>query len=141
MLRTSLLLLFLVISGQHLIAQSVTGAWYGRADVVVSGVNNNYLTELVLRQKGNEVEGIFGYYFKDTYQSFFIRGSYNRKTREIYIRNMPIMHYRSNTKNGIECPMEFEGMLTVNQVTSSLKGSFFSDDKYKYTCPKIRVNF
>lgn len=141
MRRTTLLLLFFAVSGQYLIAQSVTGAWYGRADVVVSGVNNNYLTELILKQKGNEVEGIFGYYFKDTYQSFFIRGSYNRKTREIYIRNMPIMHYRSNTKNGIECPMEFEGMLTVNQVSSSLKGSFFSDEKYKYTCPQIRVNF
>jgi hypothetical protein len=33
-------------------AQSVTGSWYGRADVVAGGINNNYLTELILKQKG-----------------------------------------------------------------------------------------
>ena len=140
MLRTLLLLLF-ALPVQYLTAQSVTGAWYGRADVMVQGINNNYLTELILRQKGDEVEGIFGYYFKDTYQSFFIRGSYNKKTREVFIKNMPVLFYKSNTRNGIECPMEFEGMLTINKVSSSLRGYFYSDAKYKYTCPQIRVNF
>ena len=65
--------------------QTVTGSWYGKADVMTGGSNNNYLTELILKQKGNEVEGIFGYYFKDTYQSFFIRGTYNPKTRAIVV--------------------------------------------------------
>jgi hypothetical protein len=122
-------------------AQSVAGSWYGKADVVARGVNNNYLTELILKQKGDEVEGIFGYYFKDSYQSFFVRGTYNKKSRELRINNLPILFHRSETRNGIECPMHFQGILMVSQVKRSLRGSFFSDDKYKYTCPELRVSF
>ncbi len=122
-------------------SQSLTGAWYGRADVIAEGNNSNYLTELILRQKGNEVEGIFGYYFKDTYQSFYIRGSYNPNTREVLIRNLPMLFYASTGREGIECPMNFSGRFIVSQVSRTLTGSFFSDDKYKYTCPEIRVNF
>jgi hypothetical protein len=68
------LLIILVSSLQFTSAQNVRGSWYGRADVNIAGSNSNYLTEFVLKQKGNEVEGLFAYYFKDTYQSFFIRG-------------------------------------------------------------------
>ena len=41
-------------------AQLVSGSYYGHADVDLSGVHNNYLTELVIKQKGTRVEGIFG---------------------------------------------------------------------------------
>jgi hypothetical protein len=122
-------------------SQNITGSWYGKADVVARGVNNNYLTELILKQKGNDVEGIFGYYFKDSYQSFFIRGTYDKASREVHIKNLPVLFYKSNTRNGIECPMNFEGILMVSQVRKSLRGSFYSDDKYKYTCPELRVSF
>ncbi len=122
-------------------AQSVTGSWYGKADVIAQGTNNNYLTELILKQKGNEVEGVFGYYFKDSYQSFFVRGSYDKETREVNIRNLPMLLYASTSRNGIECPMNFVGTLMVSQVKSSLNGSFYSNEKYKYTCPELRVNF
>lgn len=122
-------------------AQNVTGSWYGKADVVARGVNNNYLTELILKQKGNEVEGIFGYYFKDSYQSFFIRGTYDKNSREVHIKNLPVLFYKSDTRNGIECPMSFEGILMVSQVRKLLRGSFYSDNKYKYTCPELRVSF
>ena len=74
MLRTLSLLLSIIISNFS-IAQTVTGSWYGKADVVLDGNHNNYLTELILKQKGNDVEGVFGYYFKDSYQTFFIRVS------------------------------------------------------------------
>ncbi len=119
-------------------AQTITGSWYGKADVNLASSANNYLTELVLRQKGDEVEGIFAYYFKDSYQSFFIRGTYDKNTREIHIKNIPVLHYKGPS-NGIECPMNFLGILMVSQVKSTLNGYFYSDDKYKYTCPELRV--
>lgn len=121
-------------------SQNVTGSWYGKADVVARGVNNNYLTELILKQKGNEVEGIFGYYFKDSYQSFFVRGTYDKNSREVRIKNLPVLFYKSDTRNGIECPMNFEAILMVSQVRRLMRGSFYSDEKYKYTCPELRVN-
>ncbi|MBC7829990.1 MAG: hypothetical protein H7122_19750 [Chitinophagaceae bacterium] len=122
-------------------AQTITGSWYGKADVMIGGSNNNYLTELILRQKGNEVEGIFGYYFKDSYQSFFIRGTYNAKSRQIKINKIPVIFYASTTRDGIECPMDFIGILMVSKVKNTVSGAFYSDDRYKYTCPEIRVNF
>ena len=140
-MRQTLFLFFLFTQAITADAQTVTGSWYGRADVNSSSGANNYLTELVLKQKGDEVEGVFGYYFKDSYQSFFVRGTYNRTTREVHIKNLPILYYKGSAINGIECPMNFIGTLMVTQVGSSLKGNFYSDDKYKYTCPQLRVSF
>src|SRR5438552_17038545 len=132
MLRIILVLSFL-IPGQFVISQSISGSWYGKADVVVAGVYNNYLTELVLKQRGNEIEGVFGYYFKDTYQSFFVRGTYDKETRAVNIKNLPLLFYQSrSTQNGAECLMDFEGLLRVSQVKSSMNGSFYTIDKYKY---------
>ena len=129
------------LSIQSMHAQKhVTGSWYGRADVMAAGATSNYLTEFILQQKGNEIEGIFGYYFKDSYQSFFIRGTYNPKTRLINIRNIPLLFYGSPTRTGIECPMHFRGTLMVSKVSSTIKGNFYTEPKYKYTCPELRVN-
>lgn len=130
----------LFICMQSSFAQNVKGSWYGRADVVVPGSASNYLTEFVLKQKGNEIEGIFGYYFKDSYQSFFVRGSYNQKTRQVNIKNLPLLFYASSSRNGIECPMHFQGTLMVSKVSSILKGIFYTENKYKYTCPQLTVN-
>lgn len=122
-------------------AQSASGSWYGKADVAAQGSHSNYLTELVLKQKGNEVEGVFGYYFKDTYQSFFVRGKYNPGTREVTIPNLPMLLYASTSRNGIECPMSFVGKLLVSQAKSTMNGSFYANEKYKYTCPELKVSF
>jgi hypothetical protein len=141
MLRIILAFLFL-IPGQFAISQSLSGSWYGKADVVVAGVYNNYLTELVIKQKGNEVEGVFGYYFKDTYQSFFVRGTYDKETRAVNIKNLPILFYQSrSTHNGAECLFNFAGLLRVSQVKTVMNGSFYTIDKYKYTCPEMRVTY
>ena len=139
MFRLYVTILFSLFAGaMH--AQTVKGAWYGRADVVTPGASSNYLTELILKQKGTDVEGIFGYYFKDTYQSFFIRGTYDPKTRMILIKNIPLLFHASPTRTGIECPMNFQGRLMVSKVSSTLKGSFYTEPKYKYTCPELTVN-
>jgi hypothetical protein len=141
MKMTRMLLLFITLLFVHAApAQSVGGSWYGKADVMMKGASSNYLTELVIKQKADEVEGIFGYYFKDVYQSFFVHGTYNKKTRQVNIPNLPLLFYASATKNGIECPMNFQGTLMVSKVSSTLKGSFYTDPKYKYTCPELRVN-
>lgn len=137
-----ILVLSLVLTGRFVFSQSISGSWYGKADVVVSGMANNYLTELVLKQRGDEVEGVFGYYFKDSYQSFFVRGTYNKETRAVRIKGLPMIFYRSSsTQYGAECMMDFIGTLRVSQVKSSMSGSFLTIDKYKYTCPEMRVNF
>ncbi len=126
--------------GAH--AQSVTGSWYGVADAVNAGPNsNNYLTELIIKQKGDDIEGVFGYYFRDGYQSFFFRGKYNAKTRLISIKNIPVAYFRNRDIDGIDCPMDFSATLMVSQVKSTLKGSFTSQPKYRYTCPELRVSY
>jgi hypothetical protein len=122
-------------------AQNISGSWYGKADVMIQGSHNNYLTELILKQKGNVVEGIFGYYFKDSYQSFFIRGTYNAKTRAVSINKIPIIFHGSVNRNGFECPMDFYGILMVSRLKNTVQGSFYSIEKYKYTCPDLRVTF
>ena len=137
-----ILLLFSTFILAHVsFCQTMTGSWYGKADVMIQGSHNNYLTELILKQKGNEVEGIFGYYFKDSYQSFFIRGTYNPKTRAISLNRVPVIFYASANRDGVECPMDFHGTLMVSKAKNTVKGSFYSDAKYKYTCPELRVNF
>lgn len=140
MLKKTLLLLS-IFAAHYAGAQTVTGAWFGRADVVDQGNQNNYLTEFILKQKGDEVEGVFGYYFKDSYQSFFVRGTYNKTTREVLIPNLTMFHYSASTRGGIECPMSFYGKLMVSQAKSTLSGSFITEPKYKYTCPELRTSF
>jgi hypothetical protein len=130
-----------LISFQVSYAQSATGSWYGKADVMIQGNHNNYLTELILKQKGNEVEGIFGYYFKDSYQSFYIRGTYNPKTRAVIINRIPIIFHGSADRDGFECPMDFRAILMVSKAKNTIQGTFYSIEKYKYTCPDLRVNF
>lgn len=133
------LFIILFFALKSLPAQQIKGSWYGRADVIAAGATSNYLTEFVLKQKGNDIEGIFGYYFKDSYQSFFVRGDYNPKTRTVNIRNIPMLFYGSPTRTGIECPMHFVGKLMVSKLSSTLSGTFYTDAKYRYTCPELRV--
>jgi hypothetical protein len=123
-------------------AQKVTGYWYGQANVEIAGIHNNYLTELIIQQKGNEVRGFFGYYFKDIYQSFLVKGSYNPATREVIIKNIPIIYFNTNsTVNSVDCITSFYGTMIASRVKSSLTGYFFRDTKYEYTCPDLRVHF
>jgi hypothetical protein len=123
-------------------AQTVSGSWFGRADVDLTGIHNNYLTELVIKQKGTRVEGIFGYYFRDKYQSYFIHGRFNPKTREIIILNLPVIYFNSNsTVNSIDCITNFRGILINSKVSSSLSGTFYHDEKFKYMCPDLKVSY
>lgn len=141
--RSSVLFLFIVFCFPIVsIAQTINGSWYGKAEIILEGSHNNYLTELNLKQKGSSVEGIMGYYFKDQYQSFFIRGKYNAKSRLLVIDDVPIVYFRSNeTKPSVNCIMDFEAILTVSKIKSNLKGFFMRSDQYKYTCPDMNLSF
>lgn len=120
-------------------AQTISGSWYGNANVVLEGRHNSYLTELILKQKGDEVEGIFGYYFRNGYQSVFVRGQYDKKTRRVRINQIPITYFRSKNIDGVDCYMNFEGQLMIARVETHLNGYFTTDPRYKYTCPELRV--
>jgi len=122
-------------------SQNITGSWYGRADVDMEGLHNNYLTELILKQSGDEVSGVLGYYFKNMYQSIYVRGSYDKKSRQVVIKNIPFIHFRSSIDSRADCPMDFVGTLMVSKVQSSIQGFFLRQEKYRHTCPDIRVNF
>jgi hypothetical protein len=140
-MRLLLLLLFTALSF-CIDAQTVTGSWYGITEAVNKGSNNNnYLTELIIKQKGNDVEGVFGYYFRSGYQSYYIRGTYNPNTRKLVIKNIPVTYFKSLNIDGIDCPMDFTAVLFVSKVVKSLTGSFKSQEKYKYTCPELKFNY
>lgn len=141
-LMQRLFYIFCLLAAHNLSAQTATGSWYGKADVEMAGMHNNYLTELVLKQKGNRVDGIFSYYFRDKYQSFFVHGRYNPKTREVIILNIPVIYFNSNsTVNSIECNTNFIAVIINSKVNSSLKGAFYHDERYKYMCPDLKVNY
>src|SRR5579863_7894057 len=141
-MRTFFYIVLLIAAPVLLRAQTITGSWYGRADVDLTGMYNNYLTELVIKQKGTRVTGFFGYYFRNKYQSFLIHGTYNPTTREIIIRNLPVIYYGSNsTINSIDCMTNFRGLLITSRAGTKLTGAFYHDAKYKYMCPDLKVNF
>jgi hypothetical protein len=123
-------------------AQLVSGSYYGHADVDLSGIHNNYLTELVIKQKGTRIEGIFGYYFRDKYQSYFVHGHYDPQTHEITILNLPMTFYGSvSTANSVDCITNFKGVVIHSRMGSTVRGTFYHDEKYKYTCPDIKVTY
>jgi hypothetical protein len=136
-----LILISLLFIGLRSEAQTLAGSWYGKADVVLDGTFNNYLTQLIIKQKGNKVEGIFGYYFRNGYQSFYVKGTYDPKTRQVSIKDIPVVFYKENSIDGVTCNMSFEGTLRVSKVGSFVRGNFLSEGQYKYTCPELRVLF
>ena len=121
----------------QLFSQSPTGYWYGAANVKLKNTYSNYLVELILEQDKNNVKGVLNYFFKNTYRSIPIRGTYNSATRLIYISNIPVSYYGSYYNRDVDCAMNFAATLRVSQVSSVLKGSFLSKPEYKYTCPEI----
>jgi hypothetical protein len=133
---------FLIVVPGLSSAQLVSGSYYGHADVDLSGIHNNYLTELVIKQKGTRIEGIFGYYFRDKYQSYFVHGHYNPQTHEITILNLPMTFYGSvSASTNVDCITNFSGKVIHSRMGSTVQGTFYHDEKYKYTCPDIKVTY
>jgi len=130
-------LLITLLFTLQVFSQSPTGYWYGAANVKLRNTYSNYLVELILEQDKNNVKGVLNYFFRNTYRSIPIRGTYNSNTRLIYISNIPVSYYGSNYNRDVDCAMNLAATLRVSQVSSVLKGSFLSKPEYKYTCPEI----
>src|SRR5258707_1330697 len=81
MKKTTTLLVLLVSVACY--AQSVSGYWYGNANVKSNSSANNYLVELILKQDRTQVKGIVNYYFKKTFRSIKINGNFNSLTRQL----------------------------------------------------------
>jgi hypothetical protein len=136
-----LLIFIFLLSGLKVsFAQSISGNWYGKADVILQGNFNNYLMELNLRQDGSEVEGVISYYFRESYQSFYIRGEFNKSSRVMHLKNIPMSYFRSVDINPVECLMDMEATLTVARSSSSLRGTLKAHKDYRYTCPDVVFN-
>ncbi|MBA2746879.1 MAG: hypothetical protein H0U44_11700, partial [Flavisolibacter sp.] len=117
-------------------AQNVIGYWYGTANAEF-GTSNNYLVELILKQNQTSVQGIMNCYFKNTFRSYKINGSYNSMTRELLLVNLPIPYSGASNNPEIDCMMDFKGKHMVAVAGSSLTGRFIGREGYKYTCPEI----
>ena len=131
-----LLIIGLLLSLQ-LFSQSPSGYWYGAANVKLRNSYSNYMIELILEQDKNNVKGVLNYFFKNTYRSVPVRGTYNANTRLVYISNIPVSYYGSLYNRDVDCAMNLAATLRVSQLNSVLKGSFLSKPEYKYTCPEI----
>lgn len=118
--------------------QSVEGYWYGTGTVVSTANSNNYLTELVLKQKGNKVTGTLNFYFRDSLFSKKVEGIYNNSNTQLTFKAIPIIFYKSvNTELGVDCSMLGSFQLITARAGSFLNGSLDADESHKYTCPSI----
>ncbi len=138
-MKKASLLLTLFLSLQTF-SQSVSGYWYGAANVKSNNSTNNYLVELILRQDRTQVKGVVNYYFKKTFRSLKINGNYNSLTRQLTLFNIPLTYHGSIEDLEVDCMMDFAATLRVAKVSSNLVGSFRGKPEYRYTCPDVNFN-
>jgi hypothetical protein len=138
MKKTSLLLI--LFFSLHTFSQSVSGYWYGAANVKSKSSTNNYLVELILRQDRTQVKGIINYYFKKSFRSIKINGNYNSLTRQLTLFNIPLTYHGSLDDLEVDCMMDFAATLRVAKASSNLVGSFQGKPGYRYTCGDINFN-
>jgi hypothetical protein len=112
------------------------GAQNGTANPEIGG-GNNYLIEIILNQNKTSVNGIMNCYFKNTFRSFKVNGSFNSLTRELALFNIAIPYAGSANNLEVDCMMDFNGRLLAAVAGSSLTGKFTGREGYKYTCPEI----
>jgi hypothetical protein len=118
-------------------AQNLDGFWYGHANVLNGASANNYMVELILKQKGSSIDGIVNYYFRNTFRSFKIKGAYNTGNRYLSLYNIPVTYFASTTSFQVDCMMNFEAQLRAAKAGSNLAGRFVGTAEYKNTCPDI----
>lgn len=136
MKKIFLLLCFFAATGASA-QKNIQGFWYGTANVQNGGSANNYLLEVVITQAGSGVQGVLNYYFRNTFRSVPLKGSYNATTRQLHISDIPITYHASTQATEVDCIMDFVGILRVSKNGSKLNGRFVGKPEYKYTCPEI----
>ncbi len=138
-LRVYLILMLLLPGSFASFSQNVTGNYYGIGNIIKDGNYSQYLTELILVQKGKKITGEFNYYFKSTFIPSRVSGAFNNDTRLLELDIFPLLNYKAVSSNGADCPMRGFFMLTLSKIETILTGHFESVDAYKYTCPSIFI--
>jgi len=134
-----LVFLFLGTKGN---SQSVEGKWYGIGRVQMEDASDNYMAEMILKQDGKQVKGEFNYYFKDRQKSHKIEGSFDKNTRILLIKGLPVIFYRTNdTKKSVESVMTGRFELRVSKTASVLNGLLTSNVEHQYMVPDIKYRF
>ena len=134
-----LILFFLAFKGN---AQSVEGKWYGIGRVQMEDASDNYMAEMILKQDGKLVKGEFNYYFKDRQKSNKIEGSFDKNTRILIIKGLPVIFYRTNdTRKSVESVMTGRFELRVSKTASVLNGMLTSNADHQYMVPDIKYRF
>ncbi len=132
--------IFFLLISLYAHSQSVSGYWYGFANVKGVSSANNYMLEMILQPEQGYVKGIINYYFKNTYRSIQVKGNFDKTTRQLSLYNIPIPFYGSNANMEIDCHMNMRTTLRVAKTASNLTGSFISLPEYKYTCAELNVD-
>ena len=122
-------------------AQSVNGEWYGVGVVKRGEENNSYLSELKIKQAGRKITGEFNYFFRSVEIKTKISGTYDSKTRTLFLNTNPVLNFQAKNANGADCPMEGIFTLKVSRVETTLSGQFGAISDYRITCPPIDVRF
>ena len=138
-MKKILLLLFLAAT-LSASSQTVAGYWYGTASVANTTSASNYLVELILKQNNTAVQGIINYYFKNTYRSIQVKGSYNANTRQLSLVNIPVPWFGSRVGMEVDCPMDLLAFHRVAKAGSNLTGKFVGREGYRGTCPDINFD-
>ncbi|HEY1019740.1 MAG TPA: hypothetical protein VGE25_12110 [Sediminibacterium sp.] len=144
MIRTHKILLLLAcfFTTVPLFSQQVNGHWYGIGKMQATSDYHQYLSELVLRQKGKQVWGELDYYFRDSLVKVPIKGSFDPGSRKLSILPFSMIYFRSpNARNSIDVNLSGNFTLLVSKTESVLTGSLVPDADHKYTVPEINYRF
>lgn len=134
-----ILIAFCFLYNPFIYSQKFSGEWYGVGSVSKSGSHNSYLSELIIKQKGNTITGEFNYYFRTVITKTKITGTYNSQTHEVLLNTHPLLNYKAQSQNGADCPMEGSFTLRISGADTTLQGQFNPIYAYRYTCPAINV--
>lgn len=125
-----------------LFSQQVNGHWYGIGKMPATRNYHQYLSELVLRQKGKQVWGELDYYFRDSLVKVPINGSFDPVSRKLSILPFSMIYYGSpSARNSIDVNLSGNFTLLVSKTESVLTGSLVPDADHKYTVPEINYRF
>jgi len=137
-----LLLIGCFFTAVPLFSQQVNGHWYGIGKMQATSDYHQYLSELVLRQKGKQVWGELDYYFRDSLVKVPIKGSFDPGSRKLSILPFSMIYFRSpNARNSIDVNLSGNFTLLVSKTESVLTGSLVPDADHKYTVPEINYRF
>ncbi len=140
-LKAAVIILF-VLMHAHSFSQNVDGHWFGVGVVQTNADNNNYMSELILRQKGKSISGSLQYYFKDSLVKVAVNGSYDDETHRLRIRPFSMIYYLSpSARRSIDVNMSGDFVLLASKTESALSGSLVSDIEHRRTTPPINFRF